>query len=253
MMCDPSWKTDNNFRSNYMSQVMWLKTKFIVISDMLKYSECQWNDADNTMACERDCAVVEGFKDAFHNMENEQNGKSGGDNVCRFYFSLSYDEERFNANFGTMANVVVDAMTDDNNNKKAKSKQLKDLINELMKPNILSGNVLYAAEIFETNKDKLDLSLNLSHHMPMSYVHKLTSLPLGFLHLVSSMLLVGIVFVATLGLEFVLGFAPLESSLSQLVLVSAPLGLHLVSALVHVESVVVHLESALVHLTIQTI
>ncbi|GJX50354.1 hypothetical protein Tco_0277199 [Tanacetum coccineum] len=85
----------------------------------------------------------------------------------------------FNANFGTMANVVVDAMTDDNNNKKAKSKQLKDLINELMKPNILSGNVLYAAEIFETNKDKLDLSLNLSHHMPMSYVHKLTSLPLG--------------------------------------------------------------------------
>ncbi|GJR92533.1 hypothetical protein Tco_0264707 [Tanacetum coccineum] len=53
--------------------------------------------------------------------------------------------------------------------------------------------------------------------------------------------------------EFVHGFAPLESSLSQLVLVSAPLGLHLVSALVHVESIVVHLESALVHLAIQTI
>ncbi|GJZ35231.1 hypothetical protein Tco_0581048 [Tanacetum coccineum] len=75
----------------------------------------------------------------------------------------------------------------------------------------------------------------------------------GFLHLVSSTLLVGVVLVVALGPEFVLGFSPLESSLSQLVLVSAPLGLHLVSALVHVESVVVHLESALVHLAIQII
>ncbi|GKD27990.1 hypothetical protein Tco_1234204 [Tanacetum coccineum] len=40
-----------------------------------------------------------------------------------------------------------------------------------------------------------------------------------------------------------------QSSLSHLVLVSASLGLHLVSAWVHVESVVVHLESALVFST----
>ncbi|GKD28814.1 hypothetical protein Tco_1239592 [Tanacetum coccineum] len=72
----------------------------------------------------------------------------------------------------------------------------------------------------------------------------------GFLHLVSSMLLVGVVLVAALGPKFVLGFALLESSLSPLVLMSAQLGLHLVSALVHVESVVVFLESALVHLAI---
>ncbi|GJU90754.1 hypothetical protein Tco_1303177 [Tanacetum coccineum] len=62
-----------------------------------------------------------------------------------------------------------------------------------------------------------------------------------------------VVFVATLGPEFVLGFALLESSLSQLVLVSALLGLYLVSSLGHVESAEVHLNSALVHLTIQTI
>ncbi|GKA88568.1 hypothetical protein Tco_0810332 [Tanacetum coccineum] len=74
-----------------------------------------------------------------------------------------------------------------------------------------------------------------------------------FLHLVSSMLLVVVVLVAALGPEFVLGFAPLKSNLSQLVLVSAPLGLHLVSALVHLESAQVHHESALVHLAIQTI
>ncbi|GKA47950.1 hypothetical protein Tco_0740908, partial [Tanacetum coccineum] len=71
-----------------------------------------------------------------------------------------------------------------------------------------------------------------------------------FLHLVSSMLLVGVVLVVALAPEFVLGFSPLKSSLSQLVLVSAPFGLHLVSSLVHVEYVVVHLEPALVHLAI---
>nr|GEZ87937.1 hypothetical protein [Tanacetum cinerariifolium] len=75
----------------------------------------------------------------------------------------------------------------------------------------------------------------------------------GFLHLASSKQLDVVVLVAELGLEFVLGFAPVESTLSQLDLMSAPLGLYLVSPLVHVESDVVHLESALVHLVIQTI
>ncbi|GKF68425.1 hypothetical protein Tco_0198104, partial [Tanacetum coccineum] len=72
--------------------------------------------------------------------------------------------------------------------------------------------------------------------------------------------LVVVVLVGALGPEFVLGFSPLESSLSQLVLVSAPLGLdlvsalgQLVSALGHFESALDHLESALVHLAIQTI
>ncbi|GKE51870.1 hypothetical protein Tco_1487026, partial [Tanacetum coccineum] len=59
-----------------------------------------------------------------------------------------------------------------------------------------------------------------------------------------------VVLVAALASAFVFGFAPLESSLSQLVLLSAPLGLHLVSVLVHVEYAVVHLESDLVHLAI---
>ncbi|GJV29487.1 hypothetical protein Tco_1385935 [Tanacetum coccineum] len=195
MACDPSWKTDNGFRSNHMaevqrrilvkrptfstkvsphidSKVKWLKTKFHAINDMLKYSGCQWNDVDKKIACERDwylkyCenhkevnglwdfpfpyfhqlelvsgrdratgTVVEGFKDAVHNMENEQNGESGGDN------------EGFNAIFETMANADANAMTDDNNRKKAKSKQLKDALDELTKLNIPSGDVLYETEIF---------------------------------------------------------------------------------------------------------
>ena len=80
MACDPTWKTDTGFRSNYMaevhirilvkrptfskkvsphieSKVKWLKTKFHVINDMLKYSGCQWNDVDKKIACERDWYV----------------------------------------------------------------------------------------------------------------------------------------------------------------------------------------------------
>ncbi|GJR32812.1 hypothetical protein Tco_1090003 [Tanacetum coccineum] len=61
----------------------------------------------------------------------------------------------------------------------------------------------------------------------------------GFLHLASPMQLVVVVLVAALAPEFVLGFALLESGLSQLDLHSAPLGLQLVSAQVYVEYVMV--------------
>ncbi|PWA41190.1 myb/SANT-like domain-containing protein [Artemisia annua] len=276
MACDPSWKTDNGFRCNYMSElhrrilvkrptfskkvsphieskVKWLKTKFHVINDMLKYSGCQWNDNHKEanglwdfsfpyfkqleLVYGRDTAtsaVVEGFKDTIHNMENEQNGESGGDDVGGFHFSLSDDDEEsdvqymsqttsnftnatnmakkkkatsngskaakkrktrdmesqleginhsfqmfvqgFNANFGTMANAVANAMTDDNNRKKAKSEQLKDVLVELSKLEIPNCDVLHAAEIFAANKDKLDLFLNLSPNLRVAYVHKLTSL-----------------------------------------------------------------------------
>nr|GFC13830.1 myb/SANT-like domain-containing protein [Tanacetum cinerariifolium] len=71
--------------------------------------------------------VFEGFKDAIHNMENEQN----------------------------------------------------DVLDELMKFNISSGDVLHAAEIFAANKDKLKLFLNLSQQLRVSYVLKLTSLSSG--------------------------------------------------------------------------
>nr|GEY29862.1 dynamin-related protein 4C-like [Tanacetum cinerariifolium] len=46
----------------------------------------------------------------------------------------------------------------------------------------------------------------------------------GFLYLLSLILLVVVVLVATLGPEFVLWFAPIKLSISQLVLASAPLG-----------------------------
>lgn len=70
--------------------------------------------------------------------------------------------EGFNTNFGKMANAVAHAMTDDNMRKKAESEKLKDVLDELMKLDIPSGDVLRAGEIFTENKDKMDLFLNLS-------------------------------------------------------------------------------------------
>ncbi|GKB08043.1 hypothetical protein Tco_0836327 [Tanacetum coccineum] len=78
----------------------------------------------------------------------------------------------FNANFGTMAN----AMTDDNMRKKAASEKLKDVLDELMKLDIPSGDVLHAGEIFAANKDKMDLFMNLSKPLRVSYVLKLIGL-----------------------------------------------------------------------------
>ncbi|GKD03492.1 Myb/SANT-like domain-containing protein [Tanacetum coccineum] len=261
MACDPSWKTDTGFRSNYLcevhrrilvkrpsfskkvsphieSKVKWLKTKFHAINDMLKQSGCSWNDIDKKIACERDWYVsyfAEGYEDAIHNLEVEQNVENGGENLVEFQFSLSDEEndvhymshatqtasnlnnatkmankqktstiggkaakkrktrdmetqleginhsfqtfvEGFNANFGTMANAVANAMTEDNMRKKAESEKLKDVLDELMKLDIPSGDVLHAGEIFAANKDKMDLFMNLSKPLRLSYVLKLMGL-----------------------------------------------------------------------------
>ncbi|KAG6514912.1 hypothetical protein ZIOFF_025287 [Zingiber officinale] len=76
MACDPSWKTDGGFKSNYMtevhkrmlskiptftkqvtphleSKIKWLKTRFHIINDMCRQSGCQWNDAEKKIACEK--------------------------------------------------------------------------------------------------------------------------------------------------------------------------------------------------------
>ncbi|GKA72058.1 Myb/SANT-like domain-containing protein [Tanacetum coccineum] len=76
MACDPLWKTDGGFRSNYMgglhrrilirslnfskrvsphieSKVKLLKTKFHIINDLLKLSGFEWNDVDKNIACEK--------------------------------------------------------------------------------------------------------------------------------------------------------------------------------------------------------
>nr|GEV52227.1 reverse transcriptase domain-containing protein [Tanacetum cinerariifolium] len=97
--------------------------------------------------------VAEGFKDAIHSLEEEQNGEIGGENLGESHFSLS-DEE------------------DD----KAANEKLKDCLDELVKLKILTGDVLHAGEIFAANKEKLDLFINIPDELQVSYVYKLMGL-----------------------------------------------------------------------------
>ncbi|GJR49249.1 hypothetical protein Tco_1399770 [Tanacetum coccineum] len=215
MACDPSWKTDTGFRSNYMcevhrrilvtrpsfskkvsphieSKVKWLKTNFHAINDMLKQSGCSWNDIDKKIACERDCSPSMQKEDVLKKfmseatqtasnlnnstkMANKQKTSTIGGKAAKkrktrdmetqlegINHSFQTFVEGFNANFGTMANAVANAMTDDNMSKKAASEKLKDVLDELMKLDIPSGDVLHAGEIFAANKDKMDLFMNFS-------------------------------------------------------------------------------------------
>lgn len=59
------------------------------------------------------------------------------------------------------------------------SEKLKDVLVELMKLNIPSGDVIQAGEIFAANKDKIDLFLNLPEQLRMSYVLKLICIASG--------------------------------------------------------------------------
>ncbi|GKC57577.1 hypothetical protein Tco_1085175 [Tanacetum coccineum] len=83
-------------------------------------------------------------------------------------------------------------MNDDNMRQKAASEKMKDVLAELMKLNLPSGDVLRAAD--SANKDKIDIFLNLSEQLRVSYVLKLTGLASGpsrvmvshFVHEISS-------------------------------------------------------------------
>lgn len=76
--------------------------------------------------------------------------------------------EGFNANFATMTKF----MTNDNIRQKSDSEKLKDMIDELMKLNLSTDDVFKAAEIFATNKNKMDVFFGLPEKLRVSYVIK---------------------------------------------------------------------------------
>ncbi|GJY58531.1 hypothetical protein Tco_0458423 [Tanacetum coccineum] len=78
-----------------------------------------------------------------------------------------------------MANAVANAMIDDNMRKKAASEKLKVVLDELMKLDFPSGDVLHAGEIFAANKDKMDLFMSLPKTLQAPYVLKLIGLSSG--------------------------------------------------------------------------
>ncbi|GJU91593.1 hypothetical protein Tco_1304016 [Tanacetum coccineum] len=129
MACDPSWKTDGGFRSNYLcevhrrilikmptfsklvsphieSKVKWLNSKFHVINDMLKYSGCQWNDVEKKVACEKD------WYDGYYKTHKE--GKAMLDFKFPFFneLELVYGKDRA-TNVGEYFVILSDGKRDD--------------------------------------------------------------------------------------------------------------------------------------------
>ncbi|KAG6492673.1 hypothetical protein ZIOFF_047638 [Zingiber officinale] len=72
----------------------------------------------------------------------------------------------FNANFATIANVMVE----ENLREKIASERMKDVIAELMNLGLPSGDVFKAANIFTADKDKIDVLFNLPSELRRNYV-----------------------------------------------------------------------------------
>ncbi|KAG6536531.1 hypothetical protein ZIOFF_001589 [Zingiber officinale] len=72
----------------------------------------------------------------------------------------------FNANFATIANVMVE----ENLREKMASERMKDVIAELMNLGLPSGDVFKAANIFTADKDKIDVLFNLPSELRRNYV-----------------------------------------------------------------------------------
>ncbi|KAG6488312.1 hypothetical protein ZIOFF_057080 [Zingiber officinale] len=72
----------------------------------------------------------------------------------------------FNANFATIANVMVE----ENLREKMASERMKDVIAELMNLSLPSGDVFKAANIFTADKDKINVLFNLPSELRRNYV-----------------------------------------------------------------------------------
>ncbi|GKD43202.1 hypothetical protein Tco_1267847, partial [Tanacetum coccineum] len=103
-----------------------------------------------------------------------------GEHVEEFNHSFATFAHRLNTNFATTANVVANAMTNDDNWQKAALKKPKILLDELIKLNIPSGDVLEVADIFAANEEKIGIILNLHQQLRVPYVQKLMGLSTSY-------------------------------------------------------------------------
>ncbi|PWA51275.1 myb/SANT-like domain-containing protein [Artemisia annua] len=99
-----------------------------------------------------------------------------GAHVEEINHSFTTFMQGFNTNFATIANVVANSMTNDDNRQKADLEKPKILLDELIKLNIPSDDVLEVADIFAANKEKIDIFLNLPQKLRVPYMLKLMSL-----------------------------------------------------------------------------
>ncbi|KAJ0727165.1 putative Myb/SANT-like domain-containing protein [Helianthus annuus] len=97
-------------------------------------------------------------------------------NKIDVFFSLpeqlrvSYVIRNFNSKFVNMENAKID---DDISQKRALEK-LKDVLIEITKLNLSSDDVFKAADIFATEKNKIDVFFNLPEQLRVQYVMRLT-------------------------------------------------------------------------------
>ncbi|KAM0009182.1 putative Myb/SANT-like domain-containing protein [Helianthus debilis subsp. tardiflorus] len=97
-------------------------------------------------------------------------------NKIDVFFSLpeqlrvSYVIRNFNSKFASSENAKID---DDISEKRA-LKKLKDVIIEIMKLNLSSDDVFKAADIFATEKNKIDVFFCLPEQLRVQYVMRLT-------------------------------------------------------------------------------
>ncbi|KAG6475454.1 hypothetical protein ZIOFF_064674 [Zingiber officinale] len=85
-------------------------------------------------------AIVQGYVDAIYNLEDDQNDESGRENL------------------------------EENLREKMASERMKDVIAELMNLSLPSGDVFKAANIFTTDKNKIDVLFNLPLELRRNYV-----------------------------------------------------------------------------------
>ncbi|GJS84227.1 hypothetical protein Tco_0750768 [Tanacetum coccineum] len=183
MASDPSWKTDGGFRSNYLCEA-----KFHVNNDMLKYSECQWNNVEKMVACEKD------WYDGYCKTHKE--GKGMWDSKFPFFneLELVYGKDRATddaqtvpsaSNTSNAKNVggkQNNTVSGDKVAKKRRTSSSQDqdveacregIDHKLVRLKIPTLSLLDAADIFSTNNEKMDVILNLSDELRITYIMKL--------------------------------------------------------------------------------
>nr|GFB80542.1 hypothetical protein [Tanacetum cinerariifolium] len=111
-------------------------------------------------------AAVEARGDYVNNMEVvlESKMESGSEDLGESDDSYSGDEENGVAKRNTSSYKTIRQRSD--------SEKLKDVIDELTKLSLSSDDVFKAAEIFATNKNKMDVFISLPEKLRVSYVIK---------------------------------------------------------------------------------
>ncbi|KAG6522479.1 hypothetical protein ZIOFF_019619 [Zingiber officinale] len=211
MACDPSWKTNGGFKSNYMaevhermlskiptltkqvtphieSKIKWLKTRFHIINDMCRQSGCQWNDVEKKIACEKqwfdsyyqtdkEAKGMWDFKFPYLNQHELVYGRDRATGaVIQGYvdaiYNLEVDQNDESGGENLGALYHSSNVYEEDNNMYFESESTPTALHNTDVTNLPSGDVFKAANIFTADKDKIDVLFNLPLELRRNYVVK---------------------------------------------------------------------------------